>query len=254
MQPEQQICKTVFSVNDVSYSYNEQIMALDHVSIAVKKGERLAILGSNGSGKSTLLKILDGLYYPTGGSVQVFGHDLTEEALRDERFNFEFRSRVGFVFQDSDVQLFMPSVWDEVVFAPLQLNLPAEQVTQRVDDALQELDLLRLKDRAPHQLSGGEKKRVALASVLSLQPEVWLLDEPSAGLDPRSVDWLINFLNTQGQAGKTVVVATHDLNIVESAADRVYVLDENHHLIAEDTPAQILADRQLLLYNNLVRK
>jgi cobalt/nickel transport system ATP-binding protein len=235
----------IFEVHDLCFSYNEQISALDQISLSVKPGEKLAILGSNGSGKSTLLKILDGLYFPNGGSIQAFGQPLTEQALRDDKFNFEFRSRVGFVFQDSDVQLFMPSVWDEIAFAPLQLGVNHSEVAARVEAALIALHIEKLRDRPPHQLSGGEKKRVSLASVLSLSPEVWLLDEPSAGLDPRSVSWLIDFIVSQGKAEKTVVVATHDLELVKAAADRVYVLDE--------PPGEVLCNYDLLVRANLAR-
>jgi len=217
----------------------------------VNPGEKLAILGSNGSGKSTLLKILDGLYFPGSGSLRAFEKPLSEQALRDDQFNFEFRSRVGFVFQDSDAQLFMPTVWDEVAFGPLQLGIDQAEVITRVEAALSALHIEKLSDRAPHQLSGGEKKRVALASVLSLATEVWLLDEPSAGLDPRSVSWLIDFIQSQGKAGKTVVLATHDLGLVEAVADRIYVIDENHKIIAEGATREILSNHAMLVQANL---
>ena len=243
----------IFDVKDLCFSYNDQLSALEHINLTIQSGEKLAILGSNGSGKSTLLKILDGLYFPNSGTIRAFGKNLTEEALRSNSFNFEFRSRVGFVFQDSDAQLFMPSVWDEVAFGPLQLGIDQTEVVSRVEEALLALHIEKLRDRPPHQLSGGEKKRVALASVLSLAPEVWMLDEPSAGLDPRSVAWLIDFINKRGKAGKTVVLSTHDLAIVEATADRVYVLDETHQIIAEGDPKKILSDHALLLKANLAR-
>jgi cobalt/nickel transport system ATP-binding protein len=238
----------IFEVSDICYAYNEHISALDHVSMQVYAGEKLAILGSNGSGKSTLLKILDGLYFPTSGSVRAFQKPLSEQALRDDGFNFAFRSQVGFVFQDSDAQLFMPSVWDEVAFGPLQLGVEPQAVIRRVDAALAALHIDKLSGRVPHQLSGGEKKRVALASILSLAPQVWLLDEPSAGLDPRSVAWLVDFIRTQ----ETVVLATHDLGLVEDLADRVYVIDESHHMIAEGPCRKILSDHDLLVRANLI--
>jgi cobalt/nickel transport system ATP-binding protein len=242
----------IFEVTDLSYLYNNQIPALERINLSIYAGEKLAILGSNGSGKSTLLKILDGLYFPSSGSVKAFGQILSEQALRDDHYNFEFRSRVGFVFQDSDAQLFMPSVWDEIAFGPLQLGVGQTEVVNRVKTAMQSLQIEKLSDRAPHQLSGGEKKRVALASVLSLSPQVWLLDEPSAGLDPRSVNWLMDFIQRQGGAGKTVVLSTHDLAFVEATADRVYVLDENHKIIAEGSPCEIFKDRSLLIHANLI--
>ncbi len=242
----------VFQVEGVSYLYNDEIPALDGLTMEVHAGETLAILGSNGSGKSTLLKILDGLYFPIHGAVRAFGQALTEQALQDDEFNAAFRSRVGLVFQDSDVQLFMPTVREEVAFAPLQLSVAAAEVMERVEAALRALRIEKLAERAPHQLSGGEKKRVALASVLSLRPEVWLLDEPTAGLDPRSAAWLLEFVMEQAAEGKTVALATHDLALVEAVADRVYVLDEDHRVAAEGLPGEILRDRELLARANLV--
>jgi cobalt/nickel transport system ATP-binding protein len=244
----------VFELEQVSFSYDGKLTSLDKVSLNVGAGERAAILGSNGSGKSTLLKMMDGLYFPTSGAVRAFGAPLTEQAFQDDAFNYSFRRRVGLVFQDSDVQLFSPSVWDEVAFAPLQLGLSRDEVIARVDAALGALRIEKLRERAPHRLSGGEKKRVALASVLSLNPDVWLMDEPTAGLDPRSQSWLVDFIIEQGRVGKTIVTATHDLNIVESIADRVYVLNEDHRLVAQGTPAQILSDRSLLIACNLMHE
>jgi cobalt/nickel transport system ATP-binding protein len=214
----------------------------------------VAVLGSNGSGKSTLLKLMDGLYFPAAGVVRAFGQPLTEPAFQEESFNFAFRRRVGLVFQDTDVQLFSPSVWEEIAFAPLQMELPRGEVLARVDAALSALRIEKLRDRAPHRLSGGEKRRVALASVLSLDPEVWLLDEPTAGLDPRSQSWLVDFIIEQGRLGKSVITATHDLTIVEEIADRVCVFDEEHRLVAQGAPADILADRALLAACNLIHE
>lgn len=248
------ISESIFEMQDVHYAYDGNASALAGVSLTIRRGERVAILGANGSGKSTLLKMLDGLYFPSHGSIRAFGQSLTERTLQDEDFNFAFRRRVGLVFQDSDVQLFSPSVWDEVAFAPLQLGLSHTEVSERVEKALQALRIEKLRDRAPHRLSGGEKKRVALASVLSLDPEVWLLDEPTAGLDPRSQAWLVDFLAAQGQAGKTIVTATHDLDVVEAIADRVYILDEEHRLIAEGATAEALGDHTLLVACNLLHE
>jgi cobalt/nickel transport system ATP-binding protein len=244
----------VFELREVTFAYDGKVKALDGVSLTIDAGERVAILGSNGSGKSTLLKLMDGLYFANAGEVCAFGSTLTEQAFQDDEFNFAFRRRVGLVFQDSDVQLFSPSVWDEIAFAPLQLDLGREEVVKRVDLALAALRIEKLRDRAPHRLSGGEKKRVALASVLSFNPDVWLMDEPTAGLDPRSQSWLVDFLIEQGRAGKTVVTATHDLNIVESIADRVYVISEDHHIVVEGPPDEILSNHDLLIACNLMHE
>ncbi len=244
----------LYQISDISYAYDKKLTALEHVSITVRKGEKLAILGANGSGKSTLLKLMDGLYFPDTGQVIFEDQVLSEEAFQNDDFHYAFRRRVGLVFQDSDVQLFCPSVWEEVAFAPLQIGLSRAEVEGRVQAALAALRIEKLAERAPHHLSGGEKKRVALASVLSLEPQVWLLDEPSAGLDPRSQAWLEGFIEEQGEAGKTMVTATHDLSIVEAIADRVYVFDEGHHLAAEGTPGEILSDTALLTACNLLHE
>jgi len=241
----------IFNVTDLSFAYDQKVAALDHVNLTVAAGEGLVILGANGCGKSTLLKILDGLYFPDQGSVLAFGKPLTEAAFLEDAFNFEFRRRVSLVFQDSDVQLFMPSVWDEVAFAPLQMGLSQEDVKMCVSSALAALQIEKLRDRPPHQLSGGEKKRVALASVLSLSPDVWLLDEPTTGLDPRSQGWLVEFILNQRQAGKTLIAATHDLTIAEQIATRLLVFDEDHHITASGNPAEILGDHELLHRCNL---
>jgi len=241
----------VFEIKDVTFAYDGKQTALDNISLTVNAGECLVILGANGCGKSTLLKLLDGLYFPTSGTISAFGKPLSEDALRDDEYNFAFRRRVGLVFQDTDVQLFSPSVLDEVAFAPLQLGLPREEVTQRVEFAIEALRIDKLRNRAPHRLSGGEKRRVALASVLSLNPDVWLLDEPTTGLDPRSQSWLVEFILGQRQANKTVITATHDLGIAEQIATTIYVFNEEHHIIASGKPADILGNHELLHRCNL---
>ncbi|MFN8471392.1 MAG: ABC transporter ATP-binding protein [Anaerolineae bacterium] len=245
----------VFDVDSVHFSYDGRQTALDGVSLRIKAGEKIAILGSNGSGKSTLLKLLDGLYFPTSGEIRYRGVTLSEAKFNeDDSFSFGFRRGVSLVFQDTDVQLFSPTVWEEVAFAPLQLDIPDDEVRSRVDAALCALRIQHLAERTPHRLSGGEKRRVALASVLSLGPDVWLLDEPTTGLDPRSQSWLIDFILERSAAGETFITATHDLDIVSIIADRVYVFAENHKIVAEGTPAEILSNHDLLLECNLIHE
>jgi cobalt/nickel transport system ATP-binding protein len=244
----------VFEFQDVSFVYAGNQPALDRVNLTVHAGESLAILGANGSGKSTVLKLMDGLYFPTGGTLSAFGKPLTERALEEDAVNFDFRRRVGLLFQDADVQLFSPTVYDELAFAPLQTEWPRAEVIRRVESALRALRIEKLRDRPPHRLSGGEKRRVALASILSLDPAVWLLDEPSAGLDPRSQSWLEDFMTDQVRTGKTMVTATHDLALAEVVADRICVFNEAHQLIADGTPAEILSNPDLLKECNLVHE
>ncbi len=241
----------VFEAERISFAYNNQV-ALRDLSLTVYEGERIAILGANGSGKSTLLKLLDGLYFPSAGTLCAFGEPLTEQALQDDARAFAFRRRVGLVFQDPDVQLFSPTVWDEVTFAPLHLGLPKSQVIARAEWAMELLGIEKLRERAPHRLSGGEKKKVALASVLSLRPDVWLLDEPTASLDPRSQSRLLDFIGELGKEGKTIITATHDLDIVEEIADRVVMFCEEHQMTGDGTPHEVLSDYDRLIECNLV--
>lgn len=240
-----------FHLKDVTYRYSDDVCALDHVSLGIEAGESVALLGANGSGKSTLLRVLDGLYFPESGSVSVFGEPLTEEHLREEEWAFRFRRRVGLVFQDPDVQLFCPSVFDEVAFGPLHLGWPRPEIRRKVAETLDLLELSHLRDRPPHRLSGGEKKRVALASVLVLDPDVLLLDEPTAGLDPRSESQLLDFLIGWSDGPKTVVTATHDLGGIADIANRAYIFRAGR-IVTEGTPEEILGDEALLRSTNLL--
>jgi cobalt/nickel transport system ATP-binding protein len=244
----------IFSAEHISYSYLGTFKALEDVSFQIASGERVALLGANGCGKSTLLRILDGLIFPDTGRLIAFGTPITEETLGDENFSLAFRQRVGFVFQNADAQLFNPTVWDEIAFGPLHLGLPAEKVKQRVQDVLAMLGLERLAGRAPYQLSGGEKRKVAIASVLAVSPEVLLLDEPTSGLDPRTEMWVVELLDQLHRAGRTILVATHHLHMLEDLADRALVFSEDHRLVADRPVRQILGDRDLLISANLMHE
>ncbi len=244
----------VYRAEEISYSYMGIFKALDGVSFQIARGERVALLGANGSGKSTLLRILDGLIFPDTGRLTAFGTQITEETLADENFSLAFRQRVGFVFQNADAQLFNPTVWDEIAFGPLHLDLSADEVKRRVADVVDMLNLEPLVGRAPYQLSGGEKRKVAIASVLAVNPEVLLLDEPTSGLDPRTEMWVVELLDQLHRAGKTIVIATHHLNMLEALADRALVFSEDHRLVADRAVADVLTDRDLLISANLVHE
>jgi cobalt/nickel transport system ATP-binding protein len=238
----------------LTYSYLERFPALEDVSLEVDRGERLALLGANGCGKSTLLKILAGLIFPDRGSYRAFGEEVNEQKLDDEQFSRGFRSRVGFVFQNADAQVFSPTVREEIAFGPLQFELEPDEIETRTSDVAEMLEITDLIERAPFQLSAGQKKRVALASVLVMNPELLLFDEPTAGLDPRSQHWLLELIVELGRAGKTIVFASHELAQLEWVADRCLVLSEEHRCLAGGAPAEILADRELLLAANLVHE
>ena len=236
------------------YSYLGRYPALRDVSIEIRRGERVALLGANGCGKSTLLKILDGLIFPSQGSYFAFGEEVTEDTMEDIQMSEGFRSRVGFVFQNPDAQVFSPTVREEIAFGPLQLGLSREDAAGRVEDVTIMLGITDLLDRAPYQLSGGQKKKVAIATVLVMGPEVLLFDEPTAALDPRTQYWLMDLIEQLSDAGKTIVHATHDLESLYRIADRCVIFSEDHCIVAEGTPEQTLADRDLLLRVNLIHE
>ena len=241
---------STFEVQGISFSY-EAIPAIRGLTLHIEEGDRIALLGANGSGKSTLLRILDALYFPSAGTVTFKGEPLTEKHLQQEEFFLNFRRRVSLVFQNPDVQLFNPTVFDEVAYGPLQMQWSKEGVMRRVDETLDFMSISHLRDRPPYRLSGGEKKRVALASVLVLDPEVLLLDEPTATLDPRSQSQVVDLIQQWKGTARTVITATHQLEIVEDIADRVLVLEAGT-VIAEGTPSEILSNTDLLLRANLI--
>lgn len=246
------MAEILFQLKNVTYHYPSGETALEGIDLSIYKGEKVALLGANGSGKSTLLKILDGLLFPQSGSLIAFGERVSEQTMGNEEFSFAFRRRVGFVFQNSEAQLFNSSVWDEIAFGPVQLGLAREEVESRVEGVITMLGLDHLRNRPPFKLSGGEKKKVAIASVLSINPDVLLFDEPTSGLDPRTQRWLVNLIRTLNAAGKTIITATHDLEIVDQIADRTVVLDEDHRLAAVGTVDEVLGNLELLLRVNLI--
>lgn len=244
------MAEMVFTLEHVSYQYFGQT-ALDDINLDIAPGERLVLLGPNGCGKSTLQKVLAGLIF-SDGTVRFHGQRLTAAFMQDRRWAAAFRRRVGFVFQNSEVQLFCASVRDELMFGPLQLGLPPDVASERAAELLDMFGLKVLADRPPHRLSGGEKKKLAIAAVLAVNPEVLILDEPTNGLDPRTQHWMIRLLLNLNQTGKTLIIATHQLDIVPDLATRVVVMGENHRILTTAPPETVLPDRALLLKANLV--
>ncbi len=241
-----------FHLRGVRYLYAGRQVALDGIDLDIDPGEQVVLLGANGSGKSTLLKLLDGIIGPSEGTMRALGLDIA--AVANGQDSFRFHREVGLVFQDPDIQLFSATVLDDVAFGPLQLGLTKQEVKERVDEALAQMEITPLANRAPFELSGGEKKRAAIASVLSLRPEVILLDEPTASLDPRTKWVLVNLIRKLGEAGKTIITATHELEIVPIIARRVVVIGEERCILADGTPEEILADHKLLIRANLIHE
>jgi cobalt/nickel transport system ATP-binding protein len=243
-----------FSLRNIAYAYAGGTPVLKNLTTDFALGERTVILGANGTGKSTLLSLLDGLVFPESGTIHAFGKPLTEHALEGRTFSMDFRKRVAFVFSNPDVQLFSSTVWDEIAFGPLQLELPSETVRDIVERQLETLRITDLRDRAPYTLSDGQKKKVSIASSLATDPDVLLLDEPTNGLDPRTQVWLIEVLHELHQSGKTIISATHDLSIAGDIADRAIVFSEDHTIAADGDFGDIIQNDELLLRVNLIHE
>lgn len=239
-----------FRFSGVTYAY-DSAPALKGISLEIRAGERVALLGANGSGKSTLLRMMDALCFAGAGTATACGTTLSAAAFEDEATNIAFRRRVGLVFQNPDVQLFNPTVLDELAFGPLQLGWSADQVKREIDVMLARFNLAHLRHRPPHRLSGGEKKRVAIASVLISKPDVLLLDEPTAALDPASKTDLVAFLARELSGPQTVITATHDLDIVDEISTRAIVLKDGE-IAADGATLDIIHDTALLQKTHLV--
>jgi cobalt/nickel transport system ATP-binding protein len=242
----------IFELKNIHYSYLGKFTALAGVDMDIVKGSMVSVIGANGTGKSTLLQILDALIWPQEGIVKAFNKELNESAFKDEEFSRFFRSKVGLVFQNSDVQLFCPTVKEDIVFGPLQLGVSQGEIRKRLDKLVEDFHIQELLERAPHQLSVGEKRKVAIASTLIIDPEVIILDEPTAGLDPATVRHIIDILIKAHEEGKTIVTATHDLHILEEISDTVYVFNREKKIARYGLTQEVLGDIELLEANNLV--
>lgn len=227
------------NVKNLKYKYPDESWALKDVSLEVSVGESILLLGISGVGKSTLLMNLNGLLTPTEGTVQIFGKKVVEKNLK------EIRRRVGFVFQNPENQLFCPTLWDDVAFGPVNLGFPPEQVEERVEKALKLVGLTTYAEKAPHHLSFGEKRRAAIATILSMEPEILLLDEPTANLDPRSVENIIKILRDISSKGKTIIIATHDVNTLPQITDRTIIM-YNGKIKAKGHTKELLANYEIL--------
>jgi len=230
----------ILETRDLCYSYGEGITALRDVNFIAPRASTIAVLGPNGAGKSTLFKHFNGLLFPTSGEVLYRGEPVSRANVR------EIRKQVGIVFQNPDDQIFSPTVREDVAFGPVNLGLDAETIEHRVDEALGLLGIEHLANRPPHHLSGGEKKRVAIAGVIAMEPQILVLDEPGSGLDPQGVENLTAFLKTLPQRfGMTIIFSTHHVDLVPELADYVYVLDRGA-VIGKGTVEEIFFEDDLL--------
>jgi cobalt/nickel transport system ATP-binding protein len=231
--------ESIVSVQDVKFSYPAGVSAVKGVSFEIKRGERVAILGPNGSGKSTLILLIAGLLNQDKGQIKVFGISTTSKDFA------KIRSRIGIVFQDPDDQLFTPSVKEDIEYGPKNLGLATEVISERCEHILADIGISHLKDRPPHRLSFGEKKKVSLATALILRPELLILDEPTANLDLHSRRGLIDLLNELNAEGTTIVISTHDVEALPELADRVIVVSHGS-LLGGGEMHKVLQDVALL--------
>jgi cobalt/nickel transport system ATP-binding protein len=230
-------------VHDLQFSYPNGFHALRDVSFSIGPGEKVALVGPNGAGKSTLMLHLNGLLRASAGEICVRGQPLGDDNLG------QIRAWVGLVFQNPDDQLFNPIVFDDVAFGPLHMGLPEEEVRQRSTDALAAVGMADYADQISHHLSVGQKKRVAIATVLSMSPQILVLDEPSAGLDPHARRSLMDLLN---QVEQTMLIATHDMRMVLELFPRTVVMDEGR-IVADGLTAALLNDAALMTAHGLER-
>ena len=231
----------IVEAKDLEFTYPDNTRALDGVSFKIRHGESVAIVGANGAGKSTLLLHLNGYLTPTAGQVRIGDFPLTKETL------LEVRRTVGMVFQDPDDQLFMSTVYDDVAFGPLNLGLPVEEVRSKVTAALETVGVLDLMNRPPHRLSSGQKRRVAIATVLSMSPDILVMDEPTSGLDPQARRQLINLLSTFKHSK---IFASHDLDMVMDLCERTIILHDGK-IKADGPTREIFQDENLLAESHL---
>jgi cobalt/nickel transport system ATP-binding protein len=231
----------IVEFKDVFFRYPDGTAALNGVSFRITHGECVGIVGANGAGKSTLLMQMNGCMLSSDGAVFIGDLQLTKKT------RLEIRKKVGVVFQNPDDQLFMPTVYDDVAFGPLNLEMSAARVTERVTEALQTVGCLHLREKPPHHLSGGQKRAVAIAAVIAMAPDILVMDEPSSNLDPKSRRYLIRLLNGFQH---TKIIATHDLDFILEVCKRCLVIKDGR-IVADGPVAEILTDKALLEENNL---
>lgn len=236
----------ILQLENVCYTYEDGTQALKGIDLDIRRGEKLAIMGPNGSGKSTLFLALNGIRRPTGGLVLFNGVpvDYSRKGLLD------LRKQIGIVFQDPDNQLFSASVTQEISFGVLNLGMPEEKARARVEKVIEDLNITPFRDKPTHFLSGGQKKRVSIADILVMDPEIILFDEPAAALDPKHARMIDEIIDQLSEKGITVILSTHDVNKALIWADRVALLDEGV-VVAEDTPDVIFTNHEVLTQTNL---
>lgn len=229
------------STENLSFTYPDGTRALKNINIEIEKGEKVAIIGPNGAGKSTLFSHFNGLTEPTSGCVKIEGKPISFE--KDELL--KVRQKVGIVFQDPNDQLFAPTVKEDIAFGPMNLGLSYDEVEKRVEDALKMVGMENYEDKTPHHLSGGQQKRIAIAGIIAMKPELMILDEPTAGLDPDGVEKVLNIMNQLNEEGMTLIISSHDIDMISKYADKIFVLYKGE-IIESGNKNKIFSDMELL--------
>lgn len=229
------------STKNLSYTYPDGTHALKNINMDIYKGQKVAIMGPNGAGKSTLFSHFNGLTEPTSGHVEIDG-----KAIKyDKDTLLEVRQKVGIVFQDPNDQLFAPTVKEDVAFGPMNLGLDYEEVEKRVSEALTMVGMEQYMDKTPHHLSGGQQKRVAIAGIIAMRPEIMILDEPTAGLDPEGVEKVLDILDNLNKEGMSIVISSHDIEMVNEFAEKIFVLN-NGEILESGDKHEIFSNKELL--------
>lgn len=229
------------STENLSFTYPDGTQALKNINIEIEKGEKVAIIGPNGAGKSTLFSHFNGLTEPTSGCVKIESKAISFE--KDELL--KVRQKVGIVFQDPNDQLFAPTVKEDIAFGPMNLGLSYGEVEKRVEDALKMVGMENYEDKTPHHLSGGQQKRIAIAGIIAMKPEIMILDEPTAGLDPDGVEKVLNIMNQLNKEGMTLIISSHDIDMISKYADKIFIL-YNGEIIESGNKNKIFSDMELL--------
>lgn len=220
----------IINLSHINYNY-EEVSALNDISLEIYAGELIFFTGPNGCGKSTLFKLLNGLIFPTKGEYYFDNKKIDKNTLQDNMFAKNFHKRIGYIFQNPDVQLFNATVYDEIAFGPRQMNLNEDIIHQRVNELLIYLNIQHLQDRPPYHLSGGEQKKVALAAILALNPDVLMIDEPLNGLDNKTRQWFKEFLMDFIKANKTILISTHEQELLSLPHSRIIKFNDKHTIL-----------------------
>ena len=236
------MAKAIIQTENMCYTYPDGTSALNDINLEINKGDRVAIIGSNGAGKSTLFLHFNGILKPTSGLIRIYG----DEFKYDKKDLMKIRQKVGIVFQNPDDQLFAPTVVEDVAFGPMNLELSKKEVDDRVSEALEMVEMTGLEKKAPHHLSGGQKKRVAIAGILAMKPEIIVLDEPTTGLDPRGVKQIMNILYKLNQDEDiSIIISSHDVEMVTEFADKIFVVNEGQ-IISQGGPDDIFNNPDII--------